>query len=68
MTTLCKLRAIQSAIWHTKELIELLDADGSYVNGFATPELRELFYALNSASIRITEMREAIEAYKEVAP
>ena len=60
MATLCKLRAIQSAIWHTKELIEQLDADGSCANGFATPELREMFYDLNTMCLRLTEMRNAV--------
>ena len=61
MRTVNELRAIYSAIWHAKELIELLDADGSSTNGFDTPELREMFYTLNSMNIKLTAMREALE-------
>lgn len=68
MTELQKLRAIYSAIWHAKELIEELDANGSLLNGFATPELREMFYTLNSMNIHLTEMCDALESTEEVAP
>lgn len=65
MTTLCKLRAIYSALWHTKELIEQLDAHGNCAQGFDMPDLREMFYDLNDMCIRLTELRKAIE--EEVA-
>ena len=61
MRTVNELRAISSAIWHAKELIELLDADGSCTHGFDTPELREMFYTLNRMNIKLTAMRDALE-------
>lgn len=66
MRTPNELRAIHSAIWHAKELIELLDAHGSCTREFDTPELREMFYELNSMNCKLTAMREAIEADEEV--
>ena len=61
MRTINELRAIYSAIWHAKELIELLDADSSCINGFDTPELRDIFYALNDMNIKLTAMRDELE-------
>ena len=56
MRTLNELRAIHSAIWHAKELIELLDAHGSCTHDFDTPALREMFFTLNSMNCKLTEM------------
>ena len=74
MRTTNELRIIRSAIWHTKETIEQLDANGLCVNGFATPELSEMFYALNSLSIKLSDMIDSLEVTapaeepQEVAP
>ena len=74
MRTANELRIIRSALWHTKETLEQVDAHGCCVNGFATPELSEMFYALNSMSIKLSDMIDELEASapaeesKEVAP
>lgn len=64
MRTVNELRAIRSAIWHAKQLIELLDANGICINGFETPELQEMFYTLNDMSIKLTDMQDALEKRK----
>ena len=61
MRTDNELHAIYSAIWHAKELIELLDAHGSCTRDFDTPELRKMFYALNDMNCKLTKMREELE-------
>ena len=65
MDAIKKLRAVYSAIWHVKELIELLDADGKCFIYCATPELKDMFYQLNEMNIKLSEMLNALEVAPE---
>lgn len=64
MRTVNELRAIYSAIWHAKELLETLDANGTCINGFETPELHEMFFTLNDMNIKLSDMQNALEKRK----
>ena len=65
MRTANELRAVYSAVWHVKELIEVLDASGQCFIRCETPELKEMYYQLNSMNIKLHAMIEALEVAPE---
>ena len=64
MNEYAKLKAIYSAIYSAKEIIETLDRPaGKYgFDDFETPELRDMFYDLNRMNCKLTKMIEAHKA------
>lgn len=63
MDKLRKIKAIDSAVWAARSIIEDLDRDDDLQ--FATPEFREMFYELNTMGIKLSEMKHAEEEAKK---
>lgn len=49
-----ELKAIYSAIWYAREMIEIFGSENYPYTDFKDSDLREMFYSLNDMAITIT--------------
>lgn len=54
-----ELRAIYSALYHAKEVIENLTAPQYPYGGFYNAEFESMFYAINQMCIQVSDMQDA---------